>query len=511
MTNPVVSYLCELREIRDFGSGVKEESYYGKLENLLNAVGKMLRPRVHCVISIKNQGAGEPDGGLFTPDQAQRGSEDAPLLGQVPARGVIEIKGTGDEVDEIADTVQVVRYWQRYGQVLVTNYRDFMLLGRGPDGQRVRLETYRLAPSEADFWSLTAHPEQTAAEQGERFIEYLKRVMLHAAPLASPADVAWFLASYARDAKARIEERARQTGSLPALATVRTGLEQALGIHFGESKGEHFFRSTLVQTLFYGVFSAWVLWSKKHSPTDTLARFNWREAGWSLHVPMIRALFEQVATPSRLGPLGLVEVLDWTGAALNRVDRASFFSRFDEGQAVQYFYEPFLEAFDPELCEDFGVWYTPPEVVKYMVSRIDTILRDELGRTDGLADKNVLILDPCCGTGAYLVEVIRRISETLADQGQDALAGRDLKSAAVGRVFGFEILPAPFVVAHMQLGLLLRNLGAPLDDESDERVGVYLTNALTGWMPPEGPNSRPQQRCEQPCWGPPSKGDGLTR
>lgn len=51
------------------------------------------------------------------------------------------------------------------------------------------------------------------------------------------------------------------------------------------------------------------------------------------------------------------------------------------------------------------------------------------------------------------------------------------------RVFGFEILPAPFVVAHLQLGLLLQNLGVPLDGTGNERAGVYLTNALTGWEP----------------------------
>ena len=80
---------------------------------------------------------------------------------------------------------------------------------------------------------------------------------------------------------------------------------------------------------------------------------------------MIRALFEQVATPAKLGPLGLVEVLDWTGRALNRVDRAAFFAQFEEDHAVQYFYEPFLEAFDPELRKELGVWYTPPEIVQY--------------------------------------------------------------------------------------------------------------------------------------------------
>ena len=92
---------------------------------------------------------------------------------------------------------------------------------------------------------------------------------------------------------------------------------------FEAEKGEHFFRSTLVQTLFYGVFSAWVLWHKEKPLRKN--DFDWKSAAWTLHVPMIKALFEQVATPTKLGPLGLVEVLDWTAAALNRVDRAAFF------------------------------------------------------------------------------------------------------------------------------------------------------------------------------------------
>src|SRR5260370_40136215 len=152
---------------------------------------------------------------------------------------------------------------------------------------------------------------------------------------------------------------------------------------------------------------------------------------------MIRALSAQVDTPGRLGRLGLVEVLDWPGAALNRVDGASFFGKFEEGHAVQYFYEPFLEAFDPELRKELGVWYTPTEVVQYMVARVDTVLREELEIADGLADPRVYVLDPCCGTGAYLVEVLRHINRTLRGKGADALTSYAVKRAAMERVSGF--------------------------------------------------------------------------
>jgi hypothetical protein len=469
----VETYFRSLSEIHATGSATSETSYYGPLETLLNELGKTLKPKVRCVMQLRNQGAGLPDGGLFSARQFQRSGDLKDP--ENPERGVIEVKGTGEAVSTIAQTQQVSKYWQRYGQVLVTNYRDFVLVGRDAQGQLVTLEAFSLADSEADFWQNVQQPQALAAEQEEQFAEYLKRVMLQRAVITSPQDLAWFLASYAKDARARIEKT-----DLPNLAQVKEALEEALGVGFAGEKGDRFFKSTLIQTLFYGIFSAWVLWHKQ----GETGRFNWRLASWSLKVPMIKALFEKVATPSNLKNLDLVEVLDWAGEALNRVDREAFFTQFEEEQAVQYFYEPFLQAFDPQLRKDLGVWYTPPEIVQYMVARVDTVLREELKIADGLADPNVYILDPCCGTGAYLVEVLRKIHETLKANGADALSGSDLKRAAMERVFGFEILTAPFVIAHLQLGLLLQNLGVPLADEQ-ERVGVYLTNALTGWDPPD--------------------------
>ena len=182
-------------------------------------------------------------------------------------------------------------------------------------------KSFALADSEQDFWQhKAAHPRATAQQKGEQFIEFIKRACLHAAPLVNPKDVAWFLASYARDALFRVEQQKQ----LPALQTVRSALEEALGMKFTEEKGEHFFRSTLVQTLFYGVFSAWVRWHKDNPGPQ--AKFDWRTAEWSLHVPFIRTLYRsRLPTPSQLGPLGLVEVLDWAAGVLNRVDRGEFF------------------------------------------------------------------------------------------------------------------------------------------------------------------------------------------
>lgn len=480
--HPLQDYLAALSQIRASGAAVKETSYYSALEHLLNEVGKSLKPWVRAVSQLQNTGAGSPDFGLFTKEQFQKRADAEPLQGQLPARGVVEVKAVADDSWLTAKGKQVSKYWDKYRLVLVTNYRDFLLVGEDANGKAIVLETFRLADDEQSFWQLTAHPHKAPTVQSDRLVDFLKRVLLHAAPLADPKDVAWFLASYAREARARIDARP----DLPALASLRKGLESTLGVRFEKEEGDHFFRSTLVQTLFYGVFSAWVLWHRLGPAAGE--RFDWKKAGWTLQVPMIRALFDQVAHPSKLKALGLVEVLDWVNSVLDRVARDAFFARFAEGEAVQYFYEPFLEAFDPELRKKLGVWYTPPEIVRYMVARVDRVLREELHLADGLADDKVVILDPCCGTGTFLVEVLRVIHAGLKERGLGAATGAHLKRAAIERVFGFELMPAPFVVAHLQLGLLLASLGAPLaleDDDKQQRLGVHLTNALTGWAPPD--------------------------
>ncbi len=478
LTTSVEAYFAGLWQVRSSGGGTDERSNYGPLTNLLDAVGATLQPKVFCVAELADQGAGHPDFGLYTARQVQKGR---PRHGQAPERGVVEVKPPQEDAQDLIAGEQVGRYLARYGLVLATNLREFALVGPGPGGGAL-LETFHLADSAEDFDRRLQKPRAFTLAVGAGLGEYLSRALSHRAQIVEPKDLAWLLASYARDGLARVQS----SGDSPALAALRTALEEALGVRFEGERGASFFQSTLVQTLFYGVFSAWVLWSRQN-PTPT-GPFNWREAVWHLRAPVLRALFQQLSDPGRLQPLNLVEVLNWTAAALDRVNRNAFFARFDEGEAVPYFYEPFLEAFDPGLRKQLGVWYTPREVVRYMVARVDLALQQDLGIADGLAADNVYVLDPCCGTGAYLAEVLRRIAANLEGKGLGALAGARVKQAALRRVFGFEIMPAPFAVAHLQVGLTLQALDAPLadggsDGAGQERPGVFLTNALTGWEP----------------------------
>jgi len=450
---------------------VPETSYYPAISRLLEDVGLTLTPKVRPVINIRDQGSGIPDGGLFVVRAGGPVTAVDPMVVSIPERGAVEVKPPDRDITKVSTSRQVRNYLDRYGMVLVTTMREWTLVIADPSGRAKRTESFQLAASEDAFWALAAHTASGTTAQEDDFVGFLRRVMEHDAPLSSPRDLAWTLAAHARTALGRIERK-----DVSALDQLRGALSESLGLTFHDEEGEHFFRSTLVQTLFYGVFSAWVLWHRSNPAPNE--RFQWRQAAWHLRVPLVSVLFEKIATPSTLRPLGVEEVMDWTEDVLARVDRDRFFARFEQGKAVQYFYEPFLEHFDKRLREQFGVWFTPSEVVDYMVERIDQTLRAEFGIEKGFADDRVVVLDPCVGTGSYLLAVLAKISDSLPD---DALAADDVKQAAMKRIFGFEILPAPFVVAHLQLGLLLDHVGAPLDAEGKERVAVYLTNALTGW------------------------------
>jgi hypothetical protein len=467
----IETYLATLTALH--GATVPETANYAALQTLLNAAGESLRPKVQAILHPRNTGAGIPDLGLIDDNQP---------ADQKPARGIIEAKPVSANLMTIAEGEQVARYVQHYGQALVTNYYQFVLVTRDArSGQPIIEERYDLAPDADSFWQAARQPRKLAEPHENALREYLLRVMRRNAPLTTPQDVAWILASYAREARARIEAGGHDLNSLN---TIRQQLETALGVRFQDATAEEFFRSTLVQTLFYGLFSAWVLWHEKN-PAGTGKFDLWRDTR-RLNIPVISELFNQFSDGSTL-PLSVEQILIWTTDALNRVDRTAFFAAFNKGAAVQYFYEPFLEAFDPDLRRQLGVWYTPPEVVEYMVARVDAALKTELGIADGLADPQVYVLDPCCGTGAYLVAVLRHIYTALERRDGAALAGQAVQAAMRERVFGFEILPAPFVVAHLQIGMLLNGFRAPLT--GSQRAGVYLTNALTGWEAGDGPRT----------------------
>lgn len=460
-----------------------EPTYYPAHQTLLNA---LLRARdlpfeVRVNTSQKREG-----GGADQPDLAFYDGEGdfVVVLGEVklPGADLTELARSTDGDDQIG------RYLARTGVVLLSNIRAFALVGVAPGWKgagRVPPEARQVLEM-VDLWpsaSALAQNKAILADAPEKLADLVDVAVTEFAAIAEPSSLARVLARQAKRAKAALPDKFSQ-----AVQPLLDDFAKALGLHFEGTEGEEFLRSSLIQTAFYGLFAGWTLW--KHGGSK--GTFRWEDLGDYLKIPFLGELFHEFRHPTRIRELNLAPHLERATATLSRVDGERFFARFvppdvrTESAAswsIVYFYEPFLEAFDPELRKELGVWYTPWEIVRYQVKKVDQILRHDLGCSRGFADERVVVLDPCCGTGAYLIEVLRCVATQLEEEGAGAMLGAKLLDAFCHRILGFEILTAPFVVAQLQLWLILADLG--VEPDAKHRPAIYLTNALTGWDGPE--------------------------
>lgn len=467
-----------------------EPSYYPAIKALLfKMLGRESLPfEVRSSTSETRSGGGHdmPDIALYD------GHGDYLVVaGEVkpPSEEIKAIAFSGDRNDQIG------RYLAKTGVVLISNVRGFGLLTVSRDAPR---KAGRIAPAHrvlehvVELWpskSAMENRKLVSAQAIEELYLLLETAVTRYAPIAEPESLAKILARQAKRAKAQLPTEFTQ-----AVRGLADDFGKALGVTFEGEDGEEFFRSSLIQTVFYGLFAGWTLWLRSGSKDP----FRWESLADHLQIPFLAELYYEFQHPRRIQELGLRPHLDLATETLHRVDTKAFFLRFElpsvkrQGDsdssgkataAIIYFYEPFLEAFDPDLRKSLGVWYTPREVVRYQVRTVDRLLREELGCERGFADDKVIVLDPCCGTGAYLIEVMQCVAEQLESEGSEALMGQALLDAATRRLLGFEILTAPFVIAQLQMFLILSELGAK--PTAQHRPAVFLTNALTGWDGPE--------------------------
>ncbi len=464
-------------------STTNEATYYTDIKNLLVSILKQLG----LPADVRQNTSGRRGGtGVDVPDVAlyDGGGDFVTVFGEVklPVAELEEMAVSTDQEDQIG------RYLAHTGVVILCNVRGFGLVtvdpehkgaGRVPPAMRRLEQRVELWPS---LQALKAGRKPDYAEI-DILAELVETAVTSHAPIAEPETLARVLARQARRAKADLPEEFTS-----AVSTLAEDFGNALGITFVGEDGEEFFRSSLVQTVFYGLFAGWCLWQRDGARKP----FRWQDLADYLKIPFLGELFYEIRHPRRIKELNLARWLDGATETLGRVNQERFFQRLrlpslgsqegaegDVATAIVYFYEPFLETFDPELRKELGVWYTPPEVVRYQVRRAEQLIKTELKRPLGFADSEVVVLDPCCGTGAYLIEVLQCMADTLREQGVKDEMGETLLEALCRRVLGFELLTAPFVIAHLQLRLILAALG--IEPDENQRPGVFLTNALTGW------------------------------
>ena len=309
-----------------------------------------------------------------------------------------------------------------------------------------------------------------------------------------------------------IRDRIRTALAIETEAGPLTKLMKAFRTALVHDLDEAGFADMYAQTIAYGLLSARITDPRRRTADDFAAHMRTN--------PFLRELMQTfLRVGGRRGKAGgpgidfdelgvseVVELLDQ--ANLEAVVR-DFGDRNPQEDPVIHFYEHFLAAYDKKQKVSRGVFYTPRPVVSYIVRSVDELLRTEFGLTDGLADTTtwgemakrhkelkipegtspgqafVQILDPATGTGTFLVEVIDLIHKTMVEgweaQGHNesevqALWNDYVPKHLLPRLHGYELLMAPYAIAHLKIGLKLYETGYRF--ESDARAQVYLTNAL---------------------------------
>ena len=390
--------------------------------------------------------------------------------------GYAETKNIGANLDDAAHRAQIKRYSDALDNLIFTDYLTFRLIREGA------------VVAEVCIGELRGDKIKPLPQNFDAFVDLLK----------SFSDYQGLTISTADELANRMAHKARMLASVIA---------KAIATNEGEKKDDlraqlEVFRKHLIheiqpaefadiyaQTIAYGMFAA-----RLHDPTP---RTFTREQAAKLIPkanPFLRKFFQHIAG------YDLDDRIVWVVD-----DLADLFCAADVGELMKdygrqtertdpfiHFYETFLGAYDPAKRKSRGVYYTPEPVVDFIVRAVDELLRDKFKLRDGIADygkitvtekdqsremHKVQILDPATGTGTFLAAIVKHIKRKYYANQKGAWQGY-VNEHLIPRLNGFELLMAAYAMAHIKLDMVLSDSGCVIDERGEERLRVFLTNAL---------------------------------
>jgi hypothetical protein len=452
----VGEYLQSLQRTLKTGLST-EHSFRGDLKALLETV----LPGVTVTNEPKRQLCGAPDYIIQN--------------GEVPI-GYLEAKDLGSILDEYEETDQLVRYRDALDNLVLTNYLEFRFFRRGLKTNTLILGTIQ------KNGAIEGHFESGSFSQD--ICDFFQQPCQS---ITSAEQLAQMMARKARMMEEVLYHVTINPDDDPSLQEQFQAFRKLL-LHDLTERG---FADIYAQTITYGMFAARL----NDATADTFSR---SEALFLVPKtnPFLMQLFSYVAGPN------LDDRISWIVSDLADIFRATNVSLIlsDFGTKTQqtdpfiHFYETFLTEYDPQLRVQRGVFYTPKPIARFIVRAIDQSLQSEFGLSEGLADREkvtfshkgekdneideevyrVQILDPAAGTGTFLAEVIEQIYQKYP--GQEGIWNSLVRDVLIPRIHGFEILMAPYVIAHLKLDMLLKGLG--FQATAKDHLGVFLTNSL---------------------------------
>ena len=452
---------------RDYHTGVAtEHSFRGPLQNLLRALlndeTRKGKPKIAVINEPKRKSYGAPDFEFRRDDIAI---------------AYLETKNLGDTdlmgKDSRGHKAQFDRYKRAVNIIAFTDYLRFILYENGE-------QTLTATIGEIHDGVIVATTDE------KQLADFLKIIYTlgHAAP--QPIHSARLLAE-AMAAKAKV------IATVLGRAMEQDGCDEDHDLHAKLAAFQKFlvhdmtvaqFTDFYAQTIVYGLFVARIY-------DRTPETFSLQEAADLIPAinPFLKKIFKHLALADlHSGIRWIVEDL----VAIFRVTEMAEVMRNYGKDPLVHFYEEFLEQYNPKIREDFGVWYTPREVVTFIVDAVDNILKQQFGVKRGIADNTmatyrgqpfhrVQILDPATGTGTFLAVAAEKIYERY--KGQEGLWPEDVVRHIIPRLNGFEYLMAPYTMAHLKVATSLHL--DELQERLPERLQIFLTNSLEEDHPEE--------------------------
>ncbi len=367
--------------------------------------------------------------------------------------GYIEAKRPGKNLDPVEGSEQLQRYRKTFPNLILTNFREFRLYRHGKPALRAQVGAL--------------------ADGAERFLELLELFADFESPASpSTAVLAERLAKRTRILAARIQElmeRALSEGDTEGRSNFAS-FHQAFTEFLLAGLDRREFADLYAQTLTYGLLAA-----RWQAP----GAFDRRTAASCIPASsgILREVFLNISLDDPAPEVAWI--VDEIVAVLAGAPVRHMLERVLERRGrdpVLDFYQTFLHFYDPELRKRRGVYYSPQELVSFVVRSVHRLLVTRFGRRDGLGDLGVTLLDPAAGTLAFVVEAARCAVEAVrAEMGNGGVPAL-LRDHVLRDFYAFELMMAPYAIGHLKMSLVLEEMGHPL--RPDERFPLYLTNSL---------------------------------
>ncbi len=440
-------YLSQISKTLAHGDA-REESFYGDLKNFLKefaiAEGKK---KIDITVLPKKTEAGNPDFRVWD--------------GMQHIVGYIEAKAPDSNLDTFEESTQLKRYRGTFPNLILTNFYEFRLYRNGELVDKVQI-----ARSFISKKLKTVPP----VENEEKFLALLGKFFTFSLPKVFTAEqLATELAKrtrFLRDEVITIEMEQEQKGK-----GALYGFFDAFKKYLIANLNEKDFADLFSQTITYGLFAA---------RTRSTNGFN-RKLAYDFipkTIGILRNVFKFISQGDLPKPMEVI--IDDIAEVLHVADVNNILHQyFTAGKGedpIVHFYETFLNIYDPATREKRGVYYTPEPVVRYIVRSVHELLKTHFDLDDGLASKEVTLLDPAGGTLTFPAEAIKLAVHEFTDKyGQGGKSGF-IRDHILKNFYSFELMMAPYAIGHIKISFLLDELGYKMKD--DERFKLYLTNTL---------------------------------